>query len=440
MNAPSTPSTSANPPVKIPCDVVYGGREVCGELALVEAREFIVTNGKGGYASLTAASSLTRSYHGLLIAALRPPLDRTLLLAKLNETATYLNRVFYLSTDRRRGHHPLRDSRSSLSPPMTPYAARPSTRKPPDSDLSPNGDVVSPLGYLHLQSFRLEGTVPVFTYAIADAVLEKRIWMKQGQNTVYVNYYLRRATEAVELELHAYVNHRNHHHRTIADYPEFDYAAEVIEDDATVRVNFLNGKQQNTTLFMKVDHGRAELANEWVRELILIKERARGLSDVDTNLHAATFKVDLLPGGRVTFVATAETDADICDNGEQELQLQHEHELRLLEQFAEARTLAQQRRRAITQRLSRSVPILDSWRISRSAAAKRNVRQRVADLSSTIDQLVLAADQFIISRAGGKSVVAGFHWFTDWARDVSLEASYLCEMFCVTRLQLSKLT
>ena len=87
-NAPSFPS------------VVDFGREVCGDLAAAESREWLVTNGIGGYAFGTVASLETRCYHGLLIAALKPPLGRTLLLAKLDETVLYEGRQFPLATNR----------------------------------------------------------------------------------------------------------------------------------------------------------------------------------------------------------------------------------------------------------------------------------------------------------------------------------------------------
>lgn len=75
------------------------GREVCGNLASsVGRREWLVTNGIGGYASGTMAGLLTRRYHGLLIAALKPPLGRTLLLTKLDETAAYDGRLCGLAT------------------------------------------------------------------------------------------------------------------------------------------------------------------------------------------------------------------------------------------------------------------------------------------------------------------------------------------------------
>jgi hypothetical protein len=123
------------------------GREVCSNLAVAEGREWLVTNGTGSYAAGTIAGVLTRRYHGLLIAALKPPLGRTLLDSKLDETPTYAG-IDY----------PLHANRWSSG-------------------------VVDPVGFIHLERFHLEGTTPVWTYACGDALLEKRVWMQHGANT-----------------------------------------------------------------------------------------------------------------------------------------------------------------------------------------------------------------------------------------------------------------
>jgi glycogen debranching enzyme len=98
------------------------GREVCGRLAVAETREWLCTNGIGGFASGTVAGILSRRYHGLLVAALTPPLGRTLLVTKLDETIGY-------DTIRR-----------SL------FANRWA------------GGTVDPHGYVDVESFRLDGT------------------------------------------------------------------------------------------------------------------------------------------------------------------------------------------------------------------------------------------------------------------------------------------
>ena len=73
------------------------GREVAGDLEVAEQREWLVTNGIGGYGSGTVAGTITRGYHGLLVASLRPPVDRRLMLVKLDETLTYRGEAFDLA-------------------------------------------------------------------------------------------------------------------------------------------------------------------------------------------------------------------------------------------------------------------------------------------------------------------------------------------------------
>ena len=125
------------------------GREVCGDLQISEQREWLVTNGIGGFASGTVSGLLTRSYHGLLLATLQPPLGITLMLAKLDETVTYGDRNYPLHTNR--------------------WA---------------DGSV-NPQGYKNLESFYLDGTTPVWIYACADALIEKRSLDAAGRK-----YYL----------------------------------------------------------------------------------------------------------------------------------------------------------------------------------------------------------------------------------------------------------
>lgn len=404
---------------KLPCEVVYCGREVCGDLEQVEAREFLVTNGMGGYASLTAGCSLTRSYHGLLIAALRPPLDRTLLLSKLEETAVYLGRTYHLGMQR---HKP-----EAVSSPYSGVGGGAGARAGiVDVDSAAartlpttSGDIVRPCGHLYLDSVRLEGTVPVFTYALADALLEKRVWMKQGANTVFVAYYLRRASDVVELSLDALVNHRDHHRRTSATAPAFDHSS-MLEDRCTVRVSFSTEHEVRTTLSMRLERGRVKPKSSWKPDLVLNRERCRGLPHTDAALHAATFGVDLVPGERATFVATSDSLEEVRDC-ETELARQHEHEVELLARYDDAQLLAREMRRYVTKTLHRSVPCVDQWPRSGGATNGRRLsiggRAPEADMSDAVRQLVLAADQYIIARMGLHSIVAGYHWFTDWARD-----------------------
>lgn len=436
-------------PTDLPEGFVYAGREILGDLCSAEAREVLLTNGIGGYGSFTLANSLTRSYHGLLVAALRPPLDRTLLLTKLNETVLYHRKSYHLSTDRRKHSSVKKQSiiKRFSSTDTTSHALFHSDGEFPSiagASLDPNGtippiwnptcssasaylqadDAVSPHGFELQQSFHLTGTVPTFVYSFADALLEKKLWMKQGSNTVYVTYYLRRAVQGIELRLKALVNHRNHHTRTSATRPHFDYSANIGTDRSSVSVLFTTANQQYTTLNMKMSQGTAHLTNEWVTGFVLSEERMRGLPEIDDNLHVATFVVELAPGGRVTFMATAEAETDaITMDGEAELEMRFKYEQSLLQKFEsarddESRRLSQSPISANDSNPSLSLTAMPVSPVSSSGSFSGNSKRKPRTAKTYIKQLVLAADQFIISRAGGRSIVAGFHWFADWARDV----------------------
>src|SRR5579884_1204333 len=142
--------TKALPTTPIEQPLVQFGREVCGDLETGLRREWLVTNGLGGYASSTVTGINTRRYHGLLVAALMPPVERTVLVGGLVEWAMYDSQHYPLST-----HEYL-------------------------------GGTIDPQGYRYLQSFSLQGTLPVWTYAFGDAILERRLWMVSGSNTTYV--------------------------------------------------------------------------------------------------------------------------------------------------------------------------------------------------------------------------------------------------------------
>jgi len=111
--------------------IIDWGRAVCGDLAAAEWREWLCTNGIRGFVSGTVAGTLTRRYHGLLVAALKPPLGRTLVCPKVDETVEYEGLVLPLSANR--------------------WA----------------GNAIDPHGYRTIERFTLEGTTPVWTYAVA---------------------------------------------------------------------------------------------------------------------------------------------------------------------------------------------------------------------------------------------------------------------------------
>ena len=331
------------------------GREICGSLEAAEKGEWLVTNGIGGFASGTVAGSLTRRYHGLLIAALKPPLQRTLLVAKLDETAQYDGQTYPLGTNRWQG------------------------------------GAVDPQGYRYLERFRLEGSTPVWTFALADALLEKRVWMQAGVNTTYVRYELARGSGAVELKLKALVNYCDFHSRTQAG----DWRMEVTPVANGLRVAAFDAATPFYLLSAAVPQdpperercASAEPAHEWYRNYDLPEERARGLEDQSDHLHAGTFRARLEPGEALTLVFSTDPHPNLDARGTFATHVALEQSL--LERFAKAHPLA------------------------------------ASDAPAWVRQLVLAADQFLVARPMqddplARSVIAGYPWFSDWGRDTMI--------------------
>lgn len=319
------------------------GREVCGKTTVAETREWLVTNGIGGYASGTIAGVLTRRYHGLLMAAMQPPLGRTLLLAKIDETAEYdgiyprSGKFYHLYNNR--------------------WA---------DGSVEPNGNHF-------LDRFHLEGTTPVWTYGIANALLEKRVWMQNGANTTYIQYRLARATGPLSIEAKAFVNYRDYHNTTIIQ-EDWDLDIEPVSDGLRLKLF------ADATPFYLLSDGAVLIPQyDWYEDFLLKVEEYRGQPDVqEDHVYAALIRFTLQPGESITLVASTESDPTLDGNAA----------------YAERRAYEQS---LLTQ----------------------------ANLPAEVDHLVLAADQFVVQRPtardpNGRSIIAGYHWFSDWGRDTMI--------------------
>jgi predicted glycogen debranching enzyme len=321
------------------------GREICGELDIAQQREWLVTNGIGGYASGTVAGLVTRGYHGLLVAALKPPLERKVLVTKLDELARYGDATLPLGTNR--------------------WA----------------GGTVDPQGHWQIEQFYLDGTIPVWHFALGDALLEKRIWMEPGENTTYVRYRLLRGSLPLGLTLKILVNYRGYHSRTQAG--NWQMTVDSINGGG-IRVTAFKGA---TPFYVLASKGQMTVANQWYRGFQLAAERFRGLDDRDDNLFAGSCSVELQP--QESFCLITSTQPTPAIDSEASLQRYQSHTEMLLNQ----------------------------WRAAHPSLAP--------EAPDWISQLVLAADQFIVDRSSpdhpyGKSVIAGYHWFADWGRDTMI--------------------
>ncbi len=315
------------------------GSEIAGDLRIAEQREWLVTNGLGGYGAGTVSGAPSRSYHGLLIAALQPPVGRTLLVSQLEEGVNYGGQSFFLATNR------WTDGR------------------------------VEPRGYRHIEAFALEGTVPRWRYGLADALLEKRLWMAPGANTTYVQYRLVRGAQPLELTLTVFVQHRSHHgdgrHPPLALEP-WGRGVRVCPAGAAP---FLLRSDRGEVLPAASPH--------WVEGVHLEEEARRGLACTADHLLAATVTITLSEAQPCfTFVASSDADPPL-EGG-----------------------------RALAERRAHDRGLLEAWRLAQPEAD--------AVAPAWIRQLVLAADAFVVQRPPGASLIAGYPWFNDWGRDTMI--------------------
>jgi predicted glycogen debranching enzyme len=324
------------------------GREVTSHLEAALQREWLVTNGIGGYASSTVAMANTRRYHGLLVAAIHPPLGRTLLVSKLEATARLEMDLYPLTTNE--------------------YV----------------DGTINPHGYHNLESFRLEGTIPVFTWAVADNLLEQRVWMAYGQNTTYVTYTLVRASRPIALEIIPLCTYRE--------------ARDTID----------------------------------IRGWMPTVRSARGGLRVDAHYEAVPY---WLHANRGTFVPGVVRHWSIRHRADSYQGLEDREHLfaigRLDAKLSEGETLGL----VLTMERDADTDLRAAYQAEMRRQAELLAASGLDDEPSWVRHLALAADQFIAKRSiwigetttpasaaevDGKTIIAGYPWFGDWGRDAMI--------------------
>jgi predicted glycogen debranching enzyme len=324
-------------------------------------KEWLVTNGLGGYATGTVSGSVTRRYHGLLVAALPTPFGRTSMLNYLWEQLRF------------------RDGRVI---PLPQIVESSSGR---EFDCS-----------RYLASFRLEAGLPIWEYDVEGVRFEKRVLMPYLQNTTHVSYTLL-STEPVRLELRPMIGFRLH--EAPVNHPlTAPYGVHALGDRFEV---LPGGDLPPLRLFLHGHEKAFTVIPELFSSLNYELEQHRGYECCGDLWSPGYFRLMLTPETPGTLIASTESWETI--GALTPLDLLH----------------AEHRRRTRLVEAARTVP-------STGMPA----------------ELVLAADQFIITPAGRgeeaararamgdevRTVVAGYHWFTDWGRDtmISLEGLTLC--------------
>src|SRR5437667_3532279 len=310
-------------------------KSVCADLTEALSREWLETNGIGGFASSTIIGLNTRRYHGLLVAATKPPVGRYVLLSKLDETLFIEGHAIDLSANRYPG-------------------------------------AVHPQGFKYLKQFRLD-PFPVFTYEIEGLEIEKSVFMIQGENSTVVHYELTRnnhpeSPNSLRLEVRPLIAFRDYH-STTHENGSINPALELTP--GRISVTPYQGLPS-----LHLAHNAADVAKtgDWYRNFEYDAERERGLDFQEDLFNPLVFKFDFRMRRQATIIASTE---------QQDVAL-----------AAEYRQKETTRRRAICV----SSPVNDAF----------------------AQALTSAADQYLVSRGNEKTVVAGYHWFSDWGRDTMI--------------------
>ncbi len=241
-------------------------------------------------------------------------------------------------------------------------------------DLSANRypGVVHPQGYRYLKNFRLD-PFPVFTYEIEGIAIEKTVFMIQGENSTVVHYELktnnkRELPKNLRLEIRPLIAFRDYHSTT--------HENSAINPAVDERTGLATLHPYQGFPSLHLAHNAVELgkAGEWYRRFEYDRERGRGLDFYEDLFNPLVLRFDLQAGKPASVIASTQP-----------------RDVSRVDDYRQAETA---RRRELVA----ASPVKDGF----------------------VQELISAADQYIVSRGDQKTVIAGYHWFGDWGRDTMI--------------------
>ncbi len=304
----------------------------------LNSKEWLITNGIGGYAAGTVSGANSRRYQGLLVAALNPPTQRQVVVSKVEETIdTNDGQSFELSTNRYPGN-------------------------------------VHPQGFQYIKSFERR-PFPCTQFQVNGLQLAKTVFMVNGSNTTILEYE-NQSEHSFRLSLQPFFVDRDYH-SLFRENPDFNYYYEKTDNALKIYAHY-----GATPIFMKFSSGDFKEGRFWYKDFEYPKEKYRGLDFREDAYALGKLSCTIEPGAKVYLTFTLEEG--ILDKDPPELKKIEE------------------------QRVGELVPA--------------NIKDPF------IKDLLVAGDQFIVHResTGGYSIIAGYHWFTDWGRDTMIAMRGLC--------------
>jgi glycogen debranching enzyme len=361
-------------------------KDICRDLSNATEKEWLETNGIGGYASSTIIGANTRRYHGLLMAATRPPLGRTLLLSKLEEFLCIDGKEYPLSTN-----------------------------------IYPN--TIYPEGYKNLVQFSLN-PIPAFEYSVNGIDIKKIVFMVHGENTTVILYQVNcrgERTFALTLKVRVLVAFRDYHWLT-HENPAFKTDYKILANGGIC----LQPYEGFTPMYLFHDAEAMDNTSFWYKNMEYPKENERGLESHEDHFSPFALHFDLNKWKDCHVVASTNEFNKLDAYA-------------LLEKETERREYIC-RNQIIRPLIPLSPPLLkggsmlvqacslnqnvlvQSTRLNQQKFPSHGGRESGEDkLLRLCETLLSVSNSFIVKRESDKkSIIAGYHWFGDWGRDTMI--------------------
>jgi predicted glycogen debranching enzyme len=292
----------------------------------LSGKEYLLSNGIGGYCSSSFSGANTRRYHGLLVASFNPPTDRKVLVSKIEEKIIVDGREYELSANQYPG-------------------------------------AVHPAGFQYLAQYKVENNQAVIDFKHDDFSVTKLLSVVQGENTTIVQYS-NNGVSAFELELNPMLLYKDYH-SLFKQSAEFDFYTEQA-GETSLKIYARYGADP---LYINVSGGHWNLHHSWYKNFQHIVEDERGFPFEEDALNIGTLSVLLNPGEdvRISFSTKENAGLEIVPFTE--------------EYFTDGK-----------------------------------------NMPAFVKALEESSRQFVVQRksTGGSTIIAGYHWFTDWGRDTMI--------------------
>ena len=232
------------------------------------SKEWLITNGIGGFCSSTIIGANTRKYHGLLIAPLTPPARRYLILSKLDEAVIIDGKEYGLYTNIGKN-----------------YISK---------------------GYKYQELFKKE-YIPIFTYKVKDVTITKMICMEYGKNTVGVYYKIKNDGNETKLTIAPLLNFRDFH--SMSTNHNFELKQIINKNKVKVVID----KNAAYPIYMKMSEGiYIEHKNDTFNNMFYIEEEKRGFYPEENHTVSGVFEIEIPKKAEkeISFVCSFEENID----------------------------------------------------------------------------------------------------------------------------------